>query len=183
MPTCGRCQRRNRPEQCVYHPAPLTKSNRLPTPQASEENDSSSPTFALATADPSVPTPATIFTEVPAAQPRVSTASNISVQRSPSTPHSQQTVEELQKPVPQAHVHQLTAYPSRTFMHHAAILIENELSVGILDSNGDAVPTVVSRSYIERGAACLTLLRNFSQCVRFIDKWVCTHPALCHFAF
>ncbi|KAF2807241.1 uncharacterized protein BDZ99DRAFT_573110 [Mytilinidion resinicola] len=32
-PTCGRCARRNKSDQCVYHPAPLTKG--LPTPQSS----------------------------------------------------------------------------------------------------------------------------------------------------
>lgn len=26
LPTCGRCSRRNKPEACIYHPAPLTKA-------------------------------------------------------------------------------------------------------------------------------------------------------------
>lgn len=32
-PVCGRCARRNKPDQCFYHPAPLTKTRSSPAPQ------------------------------------------------------------------------------------------------------------------------------------------------------
>lgn len=32
-PVCGRCARRNKPDQCVYHPAPLTKPRQSPGAQ------------------------------------------------------------------------------------------------------------------------------------------------------
>lgn len=41
MPTCGRCARRNKAEQCIYHPAPLTRA--LPTPHPSESDSGQSP--------------------------------------------------------------------------------------------------------------------------------------------
>ncbi|KAF1840198.1 uncharacterized protein K460DRAFT_348380 [Cucurbitaria berberidis CBS 394.84] len=41
LPTCGRCARRNKPEQCVYHPAPLTKRTTIPTPQCTSSDQSS----------------------------------------------------------------------------------------------------------------------------------------------
>ncbi|KAF2492744.1 hypothetical protein BU16DRAFT_466528 [Lophium mytilinum] len=44
-PTCGRCARRNKSDQCVYHPAPLTKG--LPTPQSSISTTELSPMTGL----------------------------------------------------------------------------------------------------------------------------------------
>ncbi|KAH7377712.1 hypothetical protein BKA66DRAFT_560870 [Pyrenochaeta sp. MPI-SDFR-AT-0127] len=41
VPTCGRCARRNKSGQCVYHPAPLTKKTSIPTPQHTNSEQSS----------------------------------------------------------------------------------------------------------------------------------------------
>ncbi|PVH96263.1 hypothetical protein DM02DRAFT_617345 [Periconia macrospinosa] len=172
MPTCGRCQRRNRAEQCVYHPAPLTKTHQLPTPQAS---DSSSPTFVRQSVDiDAVPAPALPPTRIdpsPTQHPRVSRASSLPAQPWSSIQYGQQSVEELRKPVPRAHVQARAISPSGTFIHHAAILAENELSVGIFPSNGETAPAIIYRHDIQRGAACLTLLKDFPRCLRYIEKW------------
>ncbi|CAI6301925.1 unnamed protein product [Periconia digitata] len=172
MPTCGRCQRRNRADQCVYHPAPLTKAGQLPTPQAS---DSSSPVVenrSVNTDTTSASTPTFSRVELHAVQQtRSSRASSLPAQPWSSIQYGQQTVEELRKPVPRAHIQALGYHPSGTSMHHASILAENELSVGIAPSNGEIAHSMVSQADIERGAACLTLLRNFPLCLRYIDKW------------
>ncbi|KAL6711531.1 hypothetical protein ACN47E_004465 [Coniothyrium glycines] len=41
MPTCGRCARRSKAEQCVYHPAPLTKATSIPTPPSTNSEQGS----------------------------------------------------------------------------------------------------------------------------------------------
>lgn len=49
LPTCGRCARRGKPDQCVYHPAPLTKAKvpGVTRHRTSGSRSSSFPTQAI----------------------------------------------------------------------------------------------------------------------------------------
>ncbi|KAL5381318.1 hypothetical protein DPSP01_007309 [Paraphaeosphaeria sporulosa] len=184
MPTCGRCARRNKAHQCVYHPAPLTKRTSLPTP--STESDPRSPSIPLQSTEWGAPTPVvhplttTSQTESainsqpsyvvnpPAALPRTARATSLPA-------HPRLTIDELRRPLPEAHVRgdSLNKLPAAGFVHHTAILDEYELSIGIQRPNAEDpnASTVISPLYIERGAAVLTLLKDPSILQRYLDKW------------
>ncbi|KAL5385470.1 hypothetical protein PMIN06_005624 [Paraphaeosphaeria minitans] len=184
MPTCGRCARRNKAHQCVYHPAPLTKRTDLPTP--STESDPRSPSIPLQSTGWGVPTPV-----VHALDTTSQTESAINSQpsyvvnpqaalprtvRATSLPaHPRLTIDELRRPLPEAHVRgdSLNKLPAAGFVHHTAILDEYELCIGIQRPNAEDpnASTVISPLYIERGAAVLTLLKEPSILQRYLDKW------------
>jgi len=190
-PTCGRCIRRNKAQQCVYHPAPLTKPANLPTP--STVTESSSPSALVQSTEWCTPAPSGISRppteptgvslparseQIGALPPRATRASSLPAQPWSSLNYGQQSIEELRRPLPEAHVRGESAIqaPSTGFIHHTAILDENELSIGILngraDARGDGGPTAqVPRLYIERGAAVLTLLKELPTFQQYIDKW------------
>ncbi|KAF2679208.1 hypothetical protein K458DRAFT_314916, partial [Lentithecium fluviatile CBS 122367] len=188
MPTCGRCARRNRPEQCVYHPAPLTK-NSLPSPPT--ENSSTASSVVL-------PSPEYVWSGsshtiellsmrgIPShtsyihrrkttsvSQVRFARASSLPAQPLSTLNYGYQTVEELRRPLPEAHVRGDSVHQTHSagFIHHTAILAEHETSIGILPSADTMPQSPVSQSYIERGAALLTLLKELPTFRRYIDKW------------
>ncbi|KAF1953467.1 hypothetical protein CC80DRAFT_149754 [Byssothecium circinans] len=174
-PTCGRCLRRGRDAQCVYHPAPLTKAavgNGIPTPQTADE---SSPSAVLQSAEIEFAASSNRSTRITesdlAPQLRFTRASSLPTQTWSSLHYGQQTVEELRRPVPAAHKHSRLAQPSTAFIQHAAILAENELSIGIHHSDNDTVSAKPSRLEIERGAAVLSLLKDMPIYLRYVDKW------------
>lgn len=190
MPTCGRCARRNKAQQCVYHPAPLTKRTSLPTP--STESDPRSPSTLAQSVEwcapaPVVTPPTTIPqtegivpsqlanpTNPPSALPRTARATSLPAQPWALLSYEQQSIEELRRPLPEAHVRgdSLNKLPAAGFVHHTAILDEYELSLGIQQPNADdPALTAVSPLYIERGAAVLTLLKDSTIFQRYLDKW------------
>jgi hypothetical protein len=173
MPTCGRCARRAKPEQCVYHPAPLTKANNLATPQATPTDGSSSSSVinsyeCQTTADTALQFPP--FNEPPFL-PRVPRANSLPSQPWASIIYGQQTVEELRRPIPD-HESQRASLNAEGFVHHHAIIAENELSVGILPPISDDVSTSkVTQVQIDRGATVLSLLKDLPLYQKYIDKW------------
>jgi hypothetical protein len=187
MPTCGRCARRNKAHQCVYHPAPLTKRTSLPTPSTSSD-PKSPPVFSQSVEwDPpaSVVTPLTTSPRTESAintQPLYAVSSQAGLSRTtratslPAQPRpTLHGIEELRRPLPEAHVRgdSLNKLPAAGFVHHTAILDECELSVGIQRPNVEdsTASTVVSPLYIERGAAVLTLLKDPTLLQNYLDKW------------
>lgn len=58
------------------------------------------------------------------------------------------------------------------FVHHHAILAENELSVGILPPNSEEASTSkVTQAQIDRGATVLGLLKDLPLFQKYIEKW------------
>ncbi|KAF2464247.1 uncharacterized protein BDR25DRAFT_97671 [Lindgomyces ingoldianus] len=176
MPTCGRCARRNKPEQCVYHPAPLTKTTTLPTPHATES--SGSPPSVAATYDFNSASFSNLqfppFDNTPVYQPRVPRASSLPAQ--PWSSNHQPSIDDLARRPPcypdsQLRGGSISFQQTAGFVSHSAILNENESSIGILPPNSAANQSVVSQYHIEKGVAILTLLKDFPQIDKYIDKW------------
>ncbi|KAF2868108.1 hypothetical protein BDV95DRAFT_157941 [Massariosphaeria phaeospora] len=177
MPTCGRCARRNKPEECSYHPAPLTKSTTIPTPEATRDEERTSPVLLRphgctrhTEADYLVDTSDT--THMP--QPRVTRASSLPAQPGSSLIYGQQTIQELRRPLPENHIRsESTLFQNdAAFMHHAAVLAEIEASIGIMPPNPDmALPLPTPPAYIDKGAAVLTLLKDLPIMMQYIEKW------------
>ncbi|KAF2104073.1 hypothetical protein NA57DRAFT_28355, partial [Rhizodiscina lignyota] len=72
MPTCGRCLHRKKADQCVYHPAPLTRNKEMLSSQVSRS--------------PNIPKPPTSLSSVSAStseEKRPSTTSSFRVHRNP----------------------------------------------------------------------------------------------------
>ncbi|KAF2014483.1 hypothetical protein BU24DRAFT_215006 [Aaosphaeria arxii CBS 175.79] len=173
MPHCGRCIRRNKTEQCVYHPAPLTKATAIPTPEPSETaasstvvcQEESNSTFATL----SFPRPDSPSTT----PPRLPRASSLPAQ----PPSNQEPLcsDELGQPLhhTEALDEPMKHRRKEEFISHSAIVAENELSVGILpaphlgDSTGHSR---IPQSHIERGALVLGLLKNLPQLDVYIQK-------------
>ncbi|ORY18115.1 hypothetical protein BCR34DRAFT_583051 [Clohesyomyces aquaticus] len=178
MPTCGRCARRNKPEQCVYHPAPLTKTANLPTPQTVETTNSTpsvAATYDFNSANFSnLEFPAFEEPSRPH-QPRVPRASSLPAQ--PWSTNYPSNSDDLSRRHP--------CYPDNTvrcssiswqfqqnsgFVSHTAILNENESSVGIY-SYAATDQRSVSQSQIDSGVAVLKLLKDFHQLEKYVEKW------------
>jgi hypothetical protein len=170
---CGRCARRAKPEQCVYHPAPLTKANALATPQGTPtDGNSTSPVVhsyeCQTTEDTALQFPP--FQEPPFL-PRVPRANSLPSQPWTSVIYGQQTVEDLRRPILDCES-QRVALNAEGFVHHHAIIAENELSVGILPPISDDVSTSkVTQAQIDRGATVLSLLKDLPLYQKYIDKW------------
>ncbi|KAF1978978.1 hypothetical protein BU23DRAFT_524667 [Bimuria novae-zelandiae CBS 107.79] len=192
-PTCGRCARRNKANQCVYHPAPLTKRAIVPTPTSESETTSPPDTVQplLQSVEGFLPAPVvtpltatSLRVGVPPSQPAPVVSSQATGPRArrhslPAQPsaltYEEQSIEELRRPLPVAHVRgdSILRLPAAGFVHHTAILDEYERSIGIQQSNaeGPTDSTSVSSLYIERGAAVLTLLKEPAIFQRYLDKW------------
>ncbi|KAF2440004.1 hypothetical protein P171DRAFT_447960 [Karstenula rhodostoma CBS 690.94] len=183
-PTCGRCARRNKAHQCVYHPAPLTKRTGLPTP--SIESDPRSPSTLVQSTEWDASAPVVHpLTTPPQTESAITSQPSYVVNpqvvlprtaRATSLPaHPRLTIDELRRPLPEAHVRgdSLNKLPAAGFVHHTAILDEYELSIGIQRPNAEDpnTSTVISPLYIERGAAVLTLLKDPTILQRYLDKW------------
>jgi hypothetical protein len=118
-----------------------------------------------------VPPPARTISIPPV---RLARASSLPAQPLSALNYGYQTVEELRRPLPEAHVRGDSIHQTHRagFIHHTAILAEHETSIGILPSSADTAPTSpVSQSYIERGAAVLSLLKELPTFQQYIDKW------------
>ncbi|KAL1596647.1 hypothetical protein SLS60_009295 [Paraconiothyrium brasiliense] len=171
--------------------SPLTKRTGLPTP-STESDPRSPPTLIHSVGWPApapVVTPLTTTPQIDyvgasqplcvanpqAVVPRTARATSLPAQPRATLNYEQQSIEELRRPLPEAHVRgdSLNKLPAAGFVHHTAILDEYELSIGIQQPNAEdsTTSTVVSPLYIERGAAVLTLLKDPTILQRYLDKW------------
>jgi hypothetical protein len=173
MPNCGRCAKRNKPDQCVYHPAPLTKAA---SPQDVNSDQSSPRVNSFSTAYQSSSDREVIYEASYPVAKRVKRTESaqpvLNLVGLPVQPESY-TVEEISKPVSHdsTQANTLSFDNSAGFINHSAVLAEYELSIGIQPPNTDGASTPkISQAYIDRGAAVLTLLRDFSAIEKYIDK-------------
>ncbi|KAF9640792.1 hypothetical protein BFW01_g12598 [Lasiodiplodia theobromae] len=157
MPACGRCTRRNKQDQCVYHPAPLTRPRAAATPRASE------PVLSPPqTASPDLPSPSTAQLA------------------SPSTT-------QLDAPLPVVDDESNDAEPQYTapsdVRHHAgflgstsysAVLTENEGSLGMSQEDHDCHSCSnprISPENVQKGVEILSLLKDIPIFERYIQRW------------
>lgn len=177
MPTCGRCAKRSKPDQCVYHPAPLTK--------ATKSHDISSEGYSPRLNSFSVTYQSPVDRDIsedarfPAAKRLKGTKHDQAPRFSSNLPKALEatvrtTIEELNKPLSdrleRSDALDLDNYAGVT--NHAAVLAEHELSIGIQPPRGDLAPAPkVSQRFVEQGAAVLTLFQDISEIEKYIDKW------------
>jgi hypothetical protein len=199
-PHCGRCSRRGKTEQCIYHPAPLTKpmtKSTSPTPKTSQSSPNQTsysvlqsdglehmPALSPSFRPPTSPMQPLRYTS--SSTPNAFTTSlddlpqlkrlrsnNLSESAFPSPAIGHQEMD-LCKPLPG---HQ-TSVDAQSFdmkagiTNHSAVLTENEPSIGILPPLIDSSPSSkISQSNIDRGASVLTLLKDLPTMRKYIDKW------------
>jgi hypothetical protein len=160
-----RCAKRNKPNQCVYHPAPLTKGQ---TPNDTL-SDQSSPRVNSFSATYQSPSEREIGRDsIYPATKRVKLTESFQ----PAS-QNQNVFEELHKQLPDESIREdvLSFDNSAGFINHSAVLAEHELSVGIQPPNNDLTPiSKVSQLHIDRGATVLTLLKDLSAIEMYIDK-------------
>jgi hypothetical protein len=171
----SRCAKRNKPDQCVYHPAPLTKAA---TPQ--DTSDSESPRVNSFSTLYQSPLTCDVTSETYYPDPKrvkrtgdLQSVHRLDIGSEKRDTQRQQAFEELHKPLlsDSSQVGALGFDDSAGFISHSAILAENELSVGIQPSNdGMLAISKVSQSQIDRGATVLTLLSDISTIQKYIDK-------------
>lgn len=170
LPACGRCTKRNKPDGCVYHPAPLTKASNGDA-AASEAMTPRINSFAIAFQSPS--------SRESAHEPLRSEPKRVKLTQSYEAPqsfagfaaqptsYSQDPVDTLRKPVTES----LSCDDGVGFINQSAVLAENELSIGILPPNEDAVAAPrISQAQIDRGATVLTLFKDLPAITKYIDK-------------
>jgi hypothetical protein len=172
----SRCAKRSKPDQCVYHPAPLTKaSSTQGTPDAGTPRLNSFSTLHLSPSDRDV----TNDSFYPYSK-RVKLTGELQpaylsrdVSPTQYTQQDPQGFEELRESLlnNSSQIDVVSLEDSAGFISHSAILAENELSVGIPPPNTDVSSTIrVSQSHVDRGAAILTLLNDLSTLQKYIDK-------------
>jgi hypothetical protein len=176
MPTCGRCVKRNKSNQCVYHPAPLTKG---PFSQDSNSDQSSPRVNSLSTLYRSPSNHGldrdSIYPE-PKRLKLMGTLQSITSPDSSSRhiePQYQRRCEELRKPVSESNVRSdALGFDNKAgFINHSAVLTEHELSIGIQAPNINTTPDPrISQLQIDRGSAILTLFNELPTIEKYIDK-------------
>ncbi|KAF2265082.1 hypothetical protein CC78DRAFT_211996 [Lojkania enalia] len=172
MPTCGRCARRARHNQCIYHPAPLTKASNIPATEALELN--SSPSIA----SPSRPVDDTLSTiEFPPFEDvntptRAQRVNSLPAQTQDSSKYGNGFPDNLRRPLPdnQLRGDSISFLQTAAFVSHTAILTENEVSIGILPSSATQ-ESVVPQSHIDKGAIVLAHLSGLPLFEKYIEKW------------
>lgn len=174
--TCRRCAKRNKPDQCVYHPAPLTKG---PNPQDSHLDNGSPRVNSFSTALQS-PSSHEVNRDLiyPEAK-RLKRTESLYQAPSPDSlskltqSRAEQSFEELRKLLSNSgtQADALGFDNSASFINHSAVLAEHELSIGIHLSSDDATRiSKVSQLQIDRGAIVLTLFKNLSAVGKYIEK-------------
>jgi hypothetical protein len=156
LPSCGRCQRRGIPSQCIYHPAPMTR-------QKTTETRSSQPTAG-----------ANHITSDIGVTFESSAESKKFWRTSFPTPSQSDSLETVSPPAQSAPI-TLPGYLGPT--SYSAVFTENENKFEIAsDANGspnlpmDGLPRITP-DQIERGAQALALLSNWPLYERLIDRW------------
>jgi hypothetical protein len=174
----SRCAKRDKPDQCVYHPAPLTKAS---TPQETPDDSGPRPnSFSTLNSSPPDRDVASNSSYPNSKRVKLTNALQFellsddtsTLQRAPQGPHG---IEELRKSVlnHNSQIDDFSVDDGVGFISHSAILAENELSVGIPPPNTYVSSTIrVSQSHIDRGAAILTLLIDLPTLQKYIDKYV-----------
>jgi hypothetical protein len=160
-----RCAKRNKPDQCVYHPAPLTKGQ---TPHDTNSDQSSPRVNSFGTAYQSLSEREISRDSIYPAPKRVKLTEAFQSQS-----QKQNVFDELHKPLPDESIREdaLRFDNGAGFINHSAVLAEHELSIGIQPPNDDTTPiSKVSQLQIDRGATVLTLLRDLQAIERYIDK-------------
>ncbi|KAF2107677.1 hypothetical protein BDV96DRAFT_293460 [Lophiotrema nucula] len=172
MPTCGRCARRNKPDQCVYHPAPLTKGARIPTPQSSDIDSAASVTASQETNAVSLSTLG--FPPFQDEPPRLQAqrASSLPAQALP-TNDGYAAIDEPRRPLPDNQLRgDSVSFPqASSFISHTAILSENETRLGILPSANPRTGSDIPQAHIDKGAIILSLLIDLPLYEKYIDRW------------
>lgn len=178
MPTCGRCAKRGKPDQCLYHPAPLTKAST----SHKANSEKSSPrlnSFSIAYQSPS-----DLATGIPDGRHVAKRARTLNPSEAPTLldaasygadPPNYTTFEGLGKILSGGCVRpDAFDYDNKAgLLSHSAVLAEHELSIGInMQPSGGASTSAakVSQRYIEQGAAVLTLFKDFSAMQKYIEK-------------
>ncbi|KAL1632681.1 hypothetical protein SLS56_003378 [Neofusicoccum ribis] len=155
MPACGRCMRRNKQDQCVYHPAPLTRPRSTATPRLSE------PVLSPPqTASPEAASPPT--------QPVTSASAPLSVADDDS---NEQDLQNLAA----ADVRHHAGFLGST--SYSAVLTENEGSLGLGQDEPDCHSTSnprISSVHIQKGVEILSLLKDMPIFDRYIQRWYTT---------
>lgn len=177
MPNCGRCAKRGKPDQCVYHPAPLTKapSDDAHPEKCSPRLNSFSATYQTSSTreigtDDGIHVAKRARMSDGAKTPSLTDAVSLRAGQSTYT-----AFEGLSKPLlggcarPDAF-----EYDNRAgLLSHSAVLAENELSIGISiqPSRGSSIPAAkIPQRYIEQGAVVLTLFQDFPAMQKYIEK-------------
>ena len=172
----GRCAKRNKPDQCVYHPAPLTKAPNFhdATSYAGSPRVNS---FSTAYQSPSDRgTASDSFYSEPKRVKRTGAFEpvlSLSDHPAHSASHRSRPSEELCKPLSGDSVsaEALGFENGAGFINQSAVLVEHELSIGIQPPNDDtATMASVSQSHIDRGAVVLTLFTDLPAIEKYIDK-------------
>lgn len=171
MPACGRCAKRNKPDQCVYHPAPLTKASNGHT----VASDPSSPRVnSFSTAYRSSSSREGPHDSLQAASKRVKLTDARAPQQFLTTIATRSEIhfiDALRRPASDF----LSFDDGAEFIGSSAVLAENELSIGILPPvSGTVVVTKVSQHQIDHGAAVLKTLSDLQAITNYIEKSVPT---------
>jgi hypothetical protein len=186
----ARCAKRNKPDQCLYHPAPLTKAT---TPQTPYSDDSSPAMNSFSILYSPVPnkgaTDISLRRGLKHAKriETVQSASYVSTQLqaalldstadlpyNPYTPDSQPISQQAYMPSPQYQRADARSFDNEDgFINHSAVLAEHEFSIGIQPLGCDATcRSEISQSHIDKGVAVLTVLKNFPVIQKYVDKSV-----------
>lgn len=155
LPTCGRCARRNRTEQCIYHPAPLTKQK-----QSNGDSETSPANNVLLTPQSASET----IEELRGVNSSPLDNSILPISSNRSSHESSPTYTD-----PKTSNHGFLGPTS-----YSAILSENQRTLGLgNDDHGScwSAHFQVTKDRIQKGAEALSLLRDASLITKFIDRW------------
>lgn len=152
LPTCGRCARRNRSDQCIYHPAPLTKAKSSSNGTGPIGNETSGPGHE----SPLNATEENLISSATASSDLYLSANGSPRRRSPVRTDPKVS-------------HGFLGPTS-----YSAIFSENQNTIDLgSDLNGSLLTdrNSVTRDRICKGAEVLLLLNNSALISKFIDRW------------
>jgi hypothetical protein len=174
---CRRCAKRNKSDQCLYHPAPLTKG---PKSHDNNPNSSGNPRVNSFSAAYQSPSSREVVRDIiyPEAKRLKETESlsftpSVDIPSISTQPKVDQAFEELRKSLSDSgtQADALGFDNGAGFINHSAVLAEHELSIGIQLSSDDKIPASnVSQLQIDRGAIVLTLFKDLSAVGKYIEK-------------
>ncbi|CZT25096.1 uncharacterized protein RCC_10825 [Ramularia collo-cygni] len=189
-PVCGRCAKRGKSDQCIYHPAPLTKPRTCPGIGPHRSANASS--LASPRQNHTGPYP-TISRESHRAliSPRTNSSQSpdqtvVRRMQSPSSlPNTQSTQQSQWGLKPMEGSRQLSSYASpesatafrdaRTgFLgptSYSAVYTENSTILNTPDLNDTPNFPAISAEKLQQGAEVLSLLRDIPVYRRFTDRW------------
>lgn len=161
MPVCGRCSHRKKADQCVYHPAPLTRSKDSLSSRASRS--------------PTIPKPPTSYPTDAQRPSIVSRPESVNLNIAPPTPSlssiSASTSDDKRPTTSSSfRVHRNPGFLGIT--SYRSIFTENQVSLGIDNTDQDPECTVyIGDEKIQKGVEILSLLTHLPAFERFIARW------------